>query len=83
LKADKKHLESTIKREENILKALLKDKESGSTPIYRVTWRQQVQERIDTAKLRELFPDVAAQVLKETKLRKLDLSKIQESKGEN
>jgi putative phage-type endonuclease len=83
LKQDKKHLEATIKREENTLKAMLQDKAVGSTGTWRVAWREQKQDRIDSEKLRAMFPEIASQVLKETKFRKLDLSKIQTEQGEN
>jgi len=57
----------------NQLKNLLGDNEKGRVGQYVVNWRSQTQNRTDTKALKEKFPDVAAQVLKETTFRKMEI----------
>lgn len=65
------------KREiENKLKATLEDAEAGSTDGFIVSWKNHVQNRVDTAVLKEKFPDVYKLVLKELLIRKFTVKEI-------
>ncbi|WP_428832551.1 YqaJ viral recombinase family protein [Caldifermentibacillus hisashii] len=55
---------------ENKIKAELKDAEKGIIDSFVVTWKNQTQLRVDTKALKERFPDIYKQVLKETSFRK-------------
>ena len=70
---DKILVEGQIDQIENELKALLKDKEIGETATWKVVWKEQVQSRCDTAKLKETLPAIYASMLKEIRFRKLTI----------
>lgn len=55
---------------ENKIKAELKDAEKGIIDSFVVTWKNQTQLRVDSKALKERFPDIYKQVLKETSFRK-------------
>lgn len=74
---DNEKLVLGAKREiENKLKATLEDAEAGSTDGYFVSWKNHVQNRVDTTVLKEKFPDVYKQVLKELNIRKFTVKEI-------
>lgn len=74
---DNEKLVLAAKREiENKLKAELKDAEIAVTDNHLITWKYEVQNRVDTAKLQEQFPDVYKQVLKEISLRKFKVKEL-------
>ncbi|HHY74066.1 MAG TPA: hypothetical protein GX497_12770 [Bacillus bacterium] len=71
------NLIKTAKTEiENKIKAELKDAEKGITDSFLVTWKNQVQQRVDTKSLKEKFPDIYKQVLNEVSFRKLIVKEI-------
>jgi len=75
---DNEKLVLAAKREiENKLKAELKDAEIAVTDNHLITWKYEVQNRVDTAKLQEQFPDVYKQVLKEISLRKFKVKELE------
>ncbi|MGM0903094.1 MAG: YqaJ viral recombinase family protein [Bacillota bacterium] len=68
---DDETLIKTAKTEiENKLKAELKNAEIGTTDSFEVTWKNQSQNRVDSKTLKEKFPDIYKQVLKESSFRK-------------
>jgi putative phage-type endonuclease len=74
---DNEKLVLDAKREiENKLKATLEDAEAGSTDGFIVSWKNHVQSRVDTSVLKEKFPDVYKQVLKELNIRKFTVKEI-------
>lgn len=78
MEQDSKQLANQIEAERNRLKALLKENANGETSLYKVSWREQIREGIDSKKLRLEMPDVASKYIKETKVRVLKFG----SKGE-
>jgi putative phage-type endonuclease len=69
-------IEKQIAERENELKALLKDKETGKTDLWTVTWKNQAQVRLDTAKIKEEAPDLYKRFGKETQFRKLTIKGV-------
>lgn len=71
IKENEKLIKAAKTEIENKLKAELKEAEIGRVGDYIVTWKKQVQKRVDSKALREKFPDIHQQVIKETSFRKL------------
>lgn len=61
---------------ENELKNELKDAEYGFVGNFQLSWKPVVQNRIDSKKLKEKFPNIYEQVIKETSYRKFGIKKI-------
>lgn len=78
LQADQKVLKGEIEKQQNELKALLGESEAGTTDHYRISWKNQSQNRLDTKKLKEDKPKIYAKYLKEMKFRKLTISQKKE-----
>jgi putative phage-type endonuclease len=76
VKEDEKLLKTARTEIENKIKAELKDAESGITDSFLVTWKNQSQQRVDTKSLKEKFPDIYKEVLKETSFRKFAVKEI-------
>lgn len=76
---DKINLEGLIEKQENEIKALLAEKETGITNHFRVTWKNQVQNRLDTSTLKKAVPDVYAQYVKEIEMRRLLIKPLKEN----
>jgi putative phage-type endonuclease len=76
VKEDEKLLKTAKAEIENKIKAELQDAESGITDSFLVTWKNQVQQRVDTKSLKEKFPDIYKEVLKETSFRKFAVKEI-------
>ncbi|MCU9614120.1 YqaJ viral recombinase family protein [Caldibacillus lycopersici] len=70
VKQDESLIKTAKTEIENKIKAELKDAETGIIDSYIVTWKNQFQNRVDTKALKEKFPDIYQQVLKETSFRK-------------
>lgn len=79
MKADLRTLEGSIEREENQLKAMLKDKAAGRTDRYKVTWKNMEQCRVDTKRLKEEAPDVYAKFKNKISFRKLWMGSLKET----
>ena len=68
---DKKALDGQIDQVDNSIKALMKEHAIAITDKYRIMLKNQVQERVDTAKLREDRPDICNKFSKIVKFRQL------------
>ncbi len=73
-------IEKQISERENELKALLKDKETGKTDLWTVTWRNQSQIRLDTTKIKAEEPELYRKYGKETLFRKLTIKETKNGK---
>ncbi|KQL17654.1 YqaJ viral recombinase family protein [Cytobacillus solani] len=76
IKDDEKLIKTAKTEIENKLKSELKDAEAGITDTYMVSWKNQSQNRIDSKTLKEKFPDIYQQVLKETSFRKFTIKEL-------
>ncbi|MGG3677519.1 lambda-exonuclease family protein [Heyndrickxia faecalis] len=76
IKENEKLITTAKKEIENKIKAELKDAEIGRVGDYLVTWKKQVQNRVDSKALREKFPDIYQQVLKETSFRRILVKEV-------
>lgn len=56
MKADHRVLDKEIEEQENILKAMLKTYETGTTQVYKITWKNQEEKRIDSERLKREEP---------------------------
>lgn len=68
-KAKIKELEATEKEAANRLKDALKNNEIGYTKDYIIKWSPRSQSRIDTVKLKEKYPEVYADCIKQVNFR--------------
>lgn len=68
-----KELEAKEKELKNKLKDELMNTEVGYTNNYTVIWSPQTQLRVDTDKLRSMFPDVYTQCVKRIEFRKMSI----------
>ena len=75
---DKKSLEGQIEQAKNELKLKIGDNESGTTGKYRVTWKNQSTDRIDSKKLKAEMPDIAKQFTNTTETRVLRITERKE-----
>lgn len=73
---DLKTVESQVDKLENEIKASLRENESGVAGKYRVTWKNQVQNRLDQKRLKEERPELYNLFLAETKFRKFDIREV-------
>lgn len=78
LKADNKALEAEILQQENYIKALLKDNECGLTNKYKVTWKNQLTNRLDTKRFKEAQPELYKEFCNENKSRVFRFSLIKQ-----
>lgn len=76
VKQDEKLLKTAKTEIENKIKAELKDAETGLTDTFMVTWKNQFQNRVDSRALKEQFPDIYKQVIKETSFRKFAVKEL-------
>lgn len=79
-KADKKVLEGNIDRLENELKVMLKDASVGLTDRWKISWKNQITQRLDSGKLREDEPQTWAEFAKTIESRVLRVSAIKGDK---
>lgn len=79
MEEDYRNLEGQIEAEKNALKLLLKDAETGLTPMSRITWRNHRETRLDTKKLKETMPDLWKQFA-ETRNRRVLNFEVREEK---
>ena len=70
VKAIIKDYETEQKRLENLLKMDLGTNQAGTVGKWAVTWKNQSQNRINSDLLKEKYPEIAAEVTKEIKMRK-------------
>lgn len=77
MKADRNNLEGLIDKQENELKALLKENETGLTPHYVIQWKNVSTTRLDTKKIKTDEPMLYEKYGKETKTRCLKIKKLE------
>lgn len=76
IKDEIKRLQEMIKKVENELKNELKDAEIGITKGYQVTWKPITQNRVDSKLLKQKYPDVYKDVIKQSKYRRFSVKEI-------
>jgi putative phage-type endonuclease len=76
IKMDEKIIKTAKAEIENKIKAELKDAESGLTDSFLVTWKNQSRTSVDTKALKEKFPDIYKEVLKESSFRKFAVKEL-------
>ncbi|MED1201978.1 YqaJ viral recombinase family protein [Heyndrickxia acidicola] len=77
IKTDEKLIKIAKTEIENKIKAELKDAESGLTDSFLVTWKNQSRTSVDTKALKEKFPDIYKEVLKESCFRKFAVKEFE------
>lgn len=65
-RAQKKAAEAAIRKLENQIKARMETAEELRSPIALVSWKSQTQRRISEKKLKELYPEVDVNAIRET-----------------
>lgn len=76
VKSDEKLIKTAKTEIENKIKAELKDAETGITDQFVVTWKNQSRNSVDSKALKEKFPDIYKEVLKESSFRKFAVKEI-------
>jgi len=80
LKADKKVLEGEIEQQENTLRALLKDNESGKSNNWLVSWKNQMDRRVNIDALKNEQQEIYNRYLVEKVKRVLRIKKLVKDK---
>ena len=80
MKQNIKDLQKQLEELENELKLELGESEFGFSDTYKVSWKSQVSERIDSKKFKEELPELAKKYVKESNSRVLRITKL--NKGE-
>lgn len=70
LKRMKEELEAEIEATEQAIKDVMGEEETLIAGAYKVTWKQVVSSRLDGTALKKAMPDIAAQFMKESKVRR-------------
>ena len=78
LRADKSNIEDIIEQQENELKAMLKDAETGLTNNRRITWKNKVSRRLDAKRFKAEKPLVYSKFVKESPSRSLKITNREE-----
>jgi len=76
LKEQIKTLQEIARQTENELKNELKDAEIGIVKNYQVNWKPVTQNRVDTKVLKEKYPNIYQEVLKNTTYRKFSVKEL-------
>lgn len=76
IKNSMKSLEEQMKEIENQIKAEMQDAELGFVQNYQTEWKSITSNRVDTKKLKESFPEIYSQVVKESSYRKFGIKEI-------
>lgn len=76
LKENVKQLQELLKQTENELKNELQDAEIGITKGYQVIWKPVTQNRVDSKLLKQKYPDVYKDVIKQSKYRRFSVKEI-------
>lgn len=79
LKADKAKLETRIRAAEDEIKAVLGNRERGTTAGWSVSWKSSTRSTVDTKRLRAELPEIAAQYTNTTQTRVFRVNKIKEA----
>jgi putative phage-type endonuclease len=80
LKADAKVLEKEIEQQENALKALLGEFETGLTFNHKIVWKLQTQRRLSTDLLKQDMPEVYEKYTRPVQFRRLGVYERKEQK---
>lgn len=70
LKRMKEELEAEIEATEQAIKDVMGEEETLIAWAYKVTWKHVVSSRLDGTALKKAMPDIAAQFMKESKVRR-------------
>lgn len=76
LEKDIKQLTEQKKQIENKIKNEMETNETALTTDYRITWKNVTSNRIDAKKLKEKFPEVYKNVLKESNSRRFEIKEM-------
>lgn len=76
LQADVKAMEAIIDKEKNLLRAMLADHTTGLTDLYKVTWKNQIANRVNVTKMKEDAPEVYDQWAEPSASRVLRIAKL-------
>lgn len=77
LKADKKQLEDQLKAYENQLKMTLEEASEGHSPRFKVTYKAQTRNTIDSKRLKEEAPAVYEKYVKPSTIRVLKIKQLE------
>ncbi|MBR1606971.1 MAG: hypothetical protein IJ664_04605 [Clostridia bacterium] len=70
LKRMREELDAEITAAEDIIKAAMGDQETVTAGAYKITWKPVTTSRIDIAALKKALPDIAAQYMRTTTIRR-------------
>ena len=76
LKEQIKLLDENIKEIENVIKNTMKEAEKGIANNYIVTWKNVSSSRVDSKKLKEVYPEVFKEVSKLSLSRRFEVKKV-------
>ncbi len=84
LQIEEKITKEQIEEQKNKLKAMLGKAEAGITEKYKITWKEQVNKRLDTKKIKTEAPEIYEQfsVLSESRVLRIETLKREEEKNE-
>lgn len=70
LRRMKEEIEAEIAAAEEAIKAVMGDQEQINTLSHKITWKTVTSSRLDTTALKKAMPEVAAQYMKQTTVRR-------------
>jgi putative phage-type endonuclease len=76
MKKDLESLEGSIEQKRNVLKIMLKENEAGVSSRYKITWKEQKSNRLDSKSLKDNAPEIYRQYAKKTKTRVLKIAEL-------
>jgi putative phage-type endonuclease len=76
MKKDLESLEGSIEQKRNVLKIMLKENEAGVSSRYKITWKEQKANRLDSKALKDNAPEIYRQYAKESKTRVLKIAEL-------
>lgn len=79
LKADRAKLDTRIRAAEDEIKAVLGDRERGTTAGWNVSWKSSTRSTVDTKRLRAELPEIAAKYTNTTQTRVFRVNRIKEA----
>lgn len=76
IKVEEKQLEAQRTEYENQLKMTLGEASEGHSSIHKVMYKTIIQNRVDSKRLKEDYPEIYQKVIKETQLRRLSIKGV-------
>ncbi|MDA7028494.1 YqaJ viral recombinase family protein [Bacillus sp. CLL-7-23] len=76
LKEQIAELQTQAKELENQIKHEMKEAEYGFIGNYQTSWKPVVSNRVDTKKLKEMFPDIYGKVSKKSRFRRFEIKEV-------